>query len=100
MAFFLPSDDPNEYDDDNGSPPGPGGLRRRRPNAVGHLVLDVPGPVLEVGRLDVVVLNGVFVGGLAGGHHIFLWQRRQRWRQWGDGGGVEVSGVCVVCFGW
>ena len=78
MVFFLPSDDPNEYADDNGSPPGPGGLRCCRPNAVGRLVLDVPGPVLEVGRVDVVVLNGVFVGRLAGGHHIFVWQRQRR----------------------
>ena len=84
MVFFLPSDDPNEYDDNNGSPPGPVGVRRRRPDAVGRLVLDVPGPILEVGRVDVVVLNGVFVRCLAGGHHIFLWQRqrRQQWR-WG-----------------
>ncbi len=54
------------------SPPGLGGVRRRRPDVVGHLVLDVPGPVFEVGRVDIVVLNGVFVGLLAGGHHIVL----------------------------
>ncbi len=71
MVFFLPSDDPNEYDDNNGLPPGLGGVRRCRPDAVGHLVLDVPGPVLEVGHVDVVVLNGVFAGRLAGGHHNF-----------------------------
>ena len=77
MVFLLPSDDPNKYNNVNGLPTGPGGLRHCRPNAVGHLVLDVPGPILKVGRLDVVVLNGVFVGGLAGGHHSFLWQRQQ-----------------------
>ncbi len=86
MAFFLPLDDPNKYDNDNGLPPGLGGLRPCCPDAVGHLVLDVPGPVFKVGRLDIVVLNGVFIGGLAGRHHIFLWQRRQRRRQWGEGG--------------
>ncbi len=81
MVFFLLLDDPNEYDDDNGSPLGPGGVRRRRPDAVGRLVLDVPGPILKVGRIGVVILNGVFVGRLAGGHHNFLWQRQRR-RRW------------------
>ncbi len=98
MVLCLLSDDPSEYDDDNGSPPGPGGLHRCRPDAVGCLVLDVPGPVLKVGHADVVVLNGVFVGRLAGGHHKFLWQRerqqRQRW-QWG-GILLKVRGVCCV----
>ncbi len=64
MVFFLPLDDPNEYDDDNGSSPGPGGVCCCCPDTVGCLVLDVSGPVLEVGRVGVVVLNGVLLDAL------------------------------------
>ena len=85
MAFFLSSVDPNKYDDDNGSPPGPGGLRCHRPDTVGRLVLDVPGPVLKVGRMDAVVLNGVFVGCFAGRHHNFCGNGSGGGN--GDGGG-------------
>jgi hypothetical protein len=62
MVFFLPLDYPNEYDDDNELQPGPGGLPCCCPNAVGRLVLDVPGPVLEVGRVVDVLINGVLCG--------------------------------------
>ena len=62
MVFFLPSDYPNEYDDDNGLQPGPGGLPCCCPDAVERLVLDVPGPVLKVGHVDVVLINAVLCG--------------------------------------
>jgi len=46
-----------------GSPPGLG-LLRSHPDAVGRLVLDVTGHILEVGRMDVISER------LAGGHLI------------------------------
>jgi hypothetical protein len=87
MVFFPPLDDPNEYDNDNGLPPLPGGMRCCRLTVVGCLVLDVPGPVLEVGRVDVVILNGVFVGRLAGRHHNFCGSGSGSGADDGDGGG-------------
>ncbi len=95
MVFFLPSDDSNEYEDDNGSPPGPGGVRHRRPDTVGRLVLDVPGPVLKVGCVDVVILNGVFVGRLAGGHHNFCGSGSGG--DDGDGGGRYLGSFSQLC---
>ena len=74
-----------------GSPPGPGGLLHPRPDAVGRLVLDVPGRILEVGRVDVLVLNGVIVGRLTGGHHFFCGSSGSGSGSGGDGGHTTCS---------
>ena len=60
--------------------------------AVGCLVLDVLGRILEVGRIDVLVLTGVIVGCLAGGHQFFGISGGSGS---GDGGGVG-GWRCVV----
>jgi hypothetical protein len=78
MGFFLPSDDSNEYNDDDGIATSAGGGGGAASYAVGHPVLDVSGRVLKVGRVDVLVFSDFVVGHLAGGHHHFLWRRRQR----------------------
>ena len=86
-----------------GSPPGRGGLRRCRPDAVGSLVLDVPGRALKVGHMDGIVLTGVVVRRLSGGHHKFCGSGSGT--SDGDGGSrgeggrdFEVCGVsCVLC---
>ena len=76
--------------------PGPGGLHQRSPDMVEFLVLDVPGRVLEVWRMDVLVLTDVFAGRLIGGH-IFCCGSDGDGGSGGDGGGVEGggSGGCV-----
>jgi hypothetical protein len=78
MLLFLPSDDPNEYNDGNGSPPGPGGgetvpavhalLPSRHGGTPGS---GCPGPRPRSWRGDFFVLTVVVIGCLAGKHHIF-----------------------------
>jgi hypothetical protein len=53
----------------------------------GHPVLDVLGQCLIVRKMDILVLAGVVVGGLAGEYQ-FLWRRRQRqrWQREREGG--------------
>jgi hypothetical protein len=80
-----------------GSPSGPGGLRRRSPNMVGCLVLDVPGRVLQIGRMAILVLADVFVGGLVGRHLFFCGSGGGGGDGEGWGGGFGGCVSCVLC---
>ena len=104
MGFFLPSDDSNEYNGDDGiatSARGGGTAPATSPMlpsyAMGHPVLDVSSRVLNVGRVDILGFSDFVVGRLAGGHHHFLWRRQQRGGGrgvGGMGGDGEFMGVC------
>ena len=108
MIFFLPLDDSNECNDNDGIATIAGGGGETAPAAypmlpsyaVGHLVLDVLGCVLKVGCVDVLVFSDFVVGRLTGRHHHFLW-----WWRWrggkgvgGIGGDEEFMGVCCCVF--
>jgi hypothetical protein len=87
-VFFLPSDDSNKYNDDDGiatSARGGGGAAPAKSPimptyTVGHPFLDVLGHVLKVGRVDVLVFSDFVIRCLTGRHHHFLWRRRRRRR--------------------
>ena len=71
-----------------GSPPGLG-LLRSHPDAVGRLVLDVTGHILEVGRMDVISEC------LAGGHLIICGSSGSG--SGGNGGGYGASLGGTLC---
>ena len=79
MLLFLLSDDPNEYDGDNGSPPGSGGgesvpaVHALSPSRNGRTPgSGCPGPRPRSWRVNFLILAVVVVGRLTGGHHIFV----------------------------